>query len=542
VCGGDALALRLAEELTVRYEGDVAVVLPSARSGHGPRIAALPGVVLVEADRVDAGALRRAEIDRAAALALVTQDDAGNVDLALLARELNPTVRVVLRMFNMNLGAGVRELLGDCEVLSTSEIAAPSFVAAALDERAATYIDVSGHTLVVARRHDVRREDVVCGLAVTDGEEPETLPADQDRADLVLATNPPPMPTGQRRRPSRHPIRAMYLAMSRRIAYVFAALGAVLFAASIVLVAAADMSPWAAFYVALVTTLGGADPNLGNSAAQQVLQAALTIVGIAVVPVLTATVVEVVVNARIARATGALVDPLSDHVVVVGLGNVGTRVIQALHARGFDVVGIEQNEQARGVQAAHQLGIRVVIGDASNAGNLRAAGVEHCRSVVVLSTDDVTNLETALLARSIRPSVPVVLRLFDGEFADRVQRAFAINVSRSVSYLAAPAFAAAMVGRHAIDSIPIQRRVLLVAEIPVAAHSPLEGLPASELQLGEGVRLIGVRTGNRQQILWAPLRGRQFVHTDTLIVVATRAGLGEMINLANPPGATAAGR
>ncbi len=536
VCGGDALAVRLAEELTTRYDGDVAVVLSAARSSHAAQIAGLPGVVVVQADRVDAEALQRAEIDRAAALALVAQDDAGNVDLALLARELSPSVRIVVRMFNMNLGAGLRELLGDCEVLSTSEIAAPAFVAAALDERGPTYIDVSGHTLVVAHRHDVRPDDVVCGLAITGGDEPVTLPADQDRADIVLATSAPPALSAPSRRPSRHPLRAIYLVISQRIGYVLAALAAILVAASVVLIAANDMAPWPAFYVVLVTTLGGGDANLATSATQQILQAVLTVVGIALAPILTATVVEAIVSARLARAAGALVDPLTDHVVVVGLGNVGTRVIQALHGKGVNVVGIDRDEHARGVQVARELGIRVVIGDASNAGILRSAWVEQCRSIVVLSTDDVTNLETALLARSIHPDVPVVLRLFDGDFADRVQRAFAINVSRSVSYLAAPAFAAAMIGRHAIDSIPIQRRVLLVAEIPVSARSPLEQLPASELRLGDGVRLIGVRTGNRRQILWAPLRGRPFVHTDTLIVVATRAGLGEIINLANPPG------
>jgi Trk K+ transport system NAD-binding subunit len=535
VCGGDALALRLAEELTTRYEGDVAVVLRSVYSGHGPRIAELPGVVVVEADRVDARALEKAGIASAAALALVTQDDAGNVDLALLARELNPSVRLVLRMFNMNLGAGVQQMLGDCKVLSTSEIAAPAFVTAALDERAPTCIDVSGHMLVVARRQDVPPEDVVCGLAVTSGEEPETLPAEQHRADIVLATNPLPVPYVPARRPSRHPLRAMYMLISQRVGYVLAALAGVLLIASILLVASDGMAWWPAFYVALVTTFGGADPSLGNSTTEQVLYALLTVVGIALVPILTATVVEVIVNARLSRANGTFVDPMSDHVVVVGLGNVGTRVIQALHGMRFGVVGVDQNEQARGVRVARQLGIPVVIGDASHQGTLRAAWVERCRSVVVLSTDDVANLETALLARSIHHNVPVVLRLFDGDFADRVQRAFSINVSRSVSYIAAPAFAAAMLGWHAIDSIPIHRRVLMVAEIPVAAHSPLEGLPASELRLGPGARLIGVITGNRQQILWAPLRGRQFTHTDTLVVVATRAGLSEIINQANPP-------
>jgi hypothetical protein len=43
VCGDDPLALRLVEELTVRYGEQVTVILPSARRGHGPIMARLPG-------------------------------------------------------------------------------------------------------------------------------------------------------------------------------------------------------------------------------------------------------------------------------------------------------------------------------------------------------------------------------------------------------------------------------------------------------------------------------------------------------------------
>src|SRR3712207_8666240 len=62
-------------------------------------------------------------------------------------------------------------------------------------------------------------------------------------------------------------------------------------------------------------------------------------------------------------------------------------------------------------------------------------------------------------------------RLFDGDFADRVERAFRIDVSRSVSYLAAPAFAAAMLQRDVIGAIPVNRRVLLIADLRSEEHT-----------------------------------------------------------------------
>jgi Trk K+ transport system NAD-binding subunit len=255
----------------------------------------------------------------------------------------------------------------------------------------------------------------------------------------------------------------------------------------------------------------------------------LTVMSIVLVPVLTAAVVEVVVNARLALAAGGLTEPMSDHVVVVGLGNVGTEVVRALHDYGVDVVAIDRNEQARGVQIARQLGIPTIIGDASHEETLRAASLSTCRALLILSTDDLTNLETALIGRAVRRDLRVVLRLFDDDFADRVQRAFSIHLSRSVSYLMAPAFAAAMLGRQVVDSIPIGRHVLLVAELPVRAGSHMEHRPASSVQLAGEVRLLGIRTGRGDQMLWSPPRGRQLVRTDHLVVVATRAGLGWLL-------------
>ena len=56
-------------------------------------------------------------------------------------------------------------------------------------------------------------------------------------------------------------------------------------------------------------------------------------------------------------------------------------------------------------------------------------------------------------ARKRREDLRVVVRLYDPEFAVRVQQGFKIRFTRSVSQLAAPAFAAAAVGSEVIASV-----------------------------------------------------------------------------------------
>ncbi|HEY3611211.1 MAG TPA: NAD-binding protein, partial [Pseudonocardiaceae bacterium] len=132
VCGDNPLAYRLVRELVDRFGADVTVVLPNRNRNQGPNIGQLLGVSLVEAANVDDAALRAAGVVDARALALVGQDDVGNTHAALRAHELNPDLRLVIRMFNMSLGFRIRTLFADCAVLSDAAMAAPHFVAAAL--------------------------------------------------------------------------------------------------------------------------------------------------------------------------------------------------------------------------------------------------------------------------------------------------------------------------------------------------------------------------------------------------------------------------
>lgn len=517
--------------------------MPDRRRNRGPQIDRLAGVRIIEAEHPDVEAFRRAQVQSADAVALVRQDDVGNIHAALQAQELNPRVHLVIRMFNLSLGLGVRNLFQDCSVISDAAMAAPAFVAAALKEAAPVHARVPGRTLYVAGREEAASGTVVCSLARTVGGRTIVFPGDQAPDDLVLAVvegepgRPIDDPAGPSRRVSRfrrwllhqraNPLRVLRLLLDRKLTLAAVILVALLLGGTGVLAAVDDLSWENAAYVTLLTALGGAEPDVEQQAAAKILQAVLTVFSIALIPVLTGAVVEAVVNARLAIALGRLREPMAGHIVVVGLGNVGTRVIRDLHLRGLPVVAIDRVDTARGAQLARHLGIPLVIGDASREETLRSASVHTCRALVVLSTDDVVNLETAINGRQLNPQVRLVMRLFDGDFADRVERAFRIDVSRSVSYLTAPVFAASMLRREVIGAIPVNRRIMLIAEVPIGVGASGDGATIDAVHTLDGVRVIAVRSGGRQ--LWSPPGAQRLAAGDQLVVVATRDGLGRVV-------------
>jgi Trk K+ transport system NAD-binding subunit len=500
-------------------------------------------VRVVVADRIDERAFLEADLPTASGLALTLQDDVGNIHIALQARELAPGKRLVVRMYNSNLGHGIEQLLGDCRVLSDAEIAAPALVASALGEVAVSPLPVSGRLLTVARRAEVPAKDVVCGLANTgDANGPDLLPEDHQRAELVLAELHAPSMldtmsvvgetvTRQARRWWQFTgmFRAARGLVSRRVGLALAVVLCVLAVSGAVLSYGKDLSVWQGVYQTMVNAFGG--PQLDDTLSWW-LQAAQLLVGLsglALVPLVTALVVESIVNARIALSQGRLRLAISDHVVVVGLGNVGTRVLRLLHDRGVPVVAIDKDEQARGVQLARELGIPLIIADAARETTLRSASVDTCRALMNLASLDVINLEAALHGRNLKPELRVVVRIFDGDLARRVRRVFNIRLTRSVSYVAAPAFAEALMDRDVIGTIPVERRVLLLAEVFVTPGTVLAGRRVGDVNRPGEVRVIAKASFGEPRPLWNPPTGNVIEERDRLTVIGTRDGLSRLM-------------
>ncbi|MCW3813036.1 NAD-binding protein [Micromonospora sp. DR5-3] len=549
VCGSDPLAYWVVRSLlaTNSPTGQVRVTLivPERRRSDGPDGRDIEGVQVVLSDRVDENAFRRAGLAGADGLALLHQDDVGNMHAALCAQEVEPRLRLVVRMFNTSLANGLQQLFPDSAVLSDASMAAPAFVAAALGELAPTHFRHAGRTLYVARRADVRPQDVLSGLAVTtDPELIRVLPADEAAADVVLA-EASGQPAGtelaarrlararRRRQPFLVLLRAVRSFATRKIGVAVLVLLAVIAVLGWLNARAASVNWSDALYLTLVNTLSGEDPDVDKPVAAQIMQVVLTLAGLALIPLITAAVVDGIVNARLALHNGRIQPDRAGHVVVVGLGNIGTRVMAQLHDFGVEVVAIDRNPDARGAALAHRLGVPLIVGDAGQEETLRAASVATCQALVVVSTDDGANLRAALNARSLDPDLRVVLRLFDGDFAERIQQAFGIGISRSVSYLAAPAFAAALLDRAVIATIPVGRHALLVTDVPVMAGSPLDGRPLAAVARPGEVRLLAyTRAGQRTE--WSADPRMVINAGDRLTVVARRAGLSALLRETTP--------
>ncbi|HSJ32259.1 MAG TPA: TrkA family potassium uptake protein [Longimicrobiales bacterium] len=74
--------------------------------------------------------------------------------------------------------------------------------------------------------------------------------------------------------------------------------------------------------------------------------------------------------------------------VVVGLGNFGSSVAEALHAQGHDVIAMDVDEDAVDRIAPHVA--RAAVGDGRSAGALERAGAKDADVGIVSTGDDIT--------------------------------------------------------------------------------------------------------------------------------------------------------
>ncbi|MFG2514717.1 NAD-binding protein [Streptomyces sp. NPDC048584] len=608
VCGDDGLAHRLAAELREVYREQVVLVVPPAghrvrepmvgraravsaalldrvvtavnRNSGGSDDTLAPGERIVEAAEPSEAVLAEVGVDRAAALALVYDDDETNIRAALTARRLNPRLRLVLRLYNRRLGQHIEELLdqaaalgGDgpverggadiaTTVLSDADTAAPALVATAL-VGTSKVVDAEGLLLRAVERRPPAPGEVadpgLCTLALlsatsndpagAEGSEdsgdqgPQLLPdaaavaAATGRGTVVLeqvSYSGPPLPA----RRGGPPFASLF---SRRLRWSLAGLVAAVIALAVTLTIVTRDNPLHATYVTLLDLFAINEPAHHQSTGQQVLQLLSMLVGLLLLPVLLAAVLEALGTFRTASALRKPPRGLSGHVVLLGLGKIGTRVLTRLRELHIPVVCVEADPEARGMAVARRLRVPVVLGDVTQEGVLEAAKIHRADALLALTSVDTTNLEAVLYARSVRQDLRTVLRLYDDDFAKAVYRTLrtahpgALTRSRSVSHLAAPAFAGAMMGRQILGAIPVERRVLLFAAVRVRGHQRLEGRTVGEAFRAGAVRVLALDTAEGASgasgagLVWDLPDTYVLRAEDRVVLAATRRGLAELL-------------
>ncbi|MFF5185433.1 NAD-binding protein [Streptomyces sp. NPDC000345] len=618
VCGDDGLAHRLAAELRGVYEEQVTLVVPPAeRSVRPPVVGRARAVSAALLDRVVSAAVSRAAgngtapaagepvggqrtleaveateavlaeagVERAAALALVYDDDETNIRAALTARRLNPRLRLVLRLYNRRLGQHIEELLdqaaalatgggtgadgGDASttVLSDADTAAPALAASAV-AGTTKVVQTDGLMLRAVERPPAGEGDALGGLsgrptlallsatgndpAFADGSEnsgeqgPLLLPdaaavreAAGRRGSVVLEQVSYSAWPAQQAGRGMGVVAPFASLFSRRLRWSLAGLVGCVFALAVALWVVTRIHPLGALYLTLLDLFSINDPAVGASTARQVLQLLSGLVGLLLLPVLLAAVLEALGTFR---GAGSLRRPprgLGGHVVLLGLGKIGTRVLTRLRELNIPVVCVEAGPEARGLAVARRLRVPVVLGDVTQEGVLEAAKIHRAHALLAVTSSDTTNLEAALYARSLRSDLRVVLRLYDDDFATAVYRTLraahpqALTRSRSVSHLSAPSFAGAMMGRQILGAIPVERRVLLFAALEVGGCAQLTGRTVGEAFRPGLWRVLALDAGAEREggggLVWDLPDTYVLRDSDRVVLAATRRGLAELL-------------
>ncbi|MFC8388260.1 NAD-binding protein [Streptomyces sp. NPDC057238] len=574
------------------------VVTAVNRGNGGSDDTLAPGERVVEAAEPTEAVLAEAGVEHAAALALVYDDDETNIRAALTARRLNPRLRLVLRLYNRRLGQHIEELLDQAAelagggsggggaagrggadiattVLSDADTAAPALVATAL-VGTSKVVDAEGLLLRAVERRPPGPGEVadpgLCTLALlsatsndpagAEGSEdsgeqgPQLLPdaaavaAATGRGTVVLeqlSYSGPPLPAGR----GGPPFASLF---SRRLRWSLAGLVAAVIALAVALTVVTQDNPLHATYVTLLDLFAINEPAHHETTGRQVLQLLSMLVGLLLLPVLLAAVLEALGTFRTASALRKPPRGLGGHVVLLGLGKIGTRVLTRLRELHIPVVCVEADPEARGMAVARRLRVPVVLGDVTQEGVLEAAKIHRADALLALTSADTTNLEAVLYARSVRPDLRAVLRLYDDDFAKAVYRTLrtahpsALTRSRSVSHLAAPAFAGAMMGRQILGAIPVERRVLLFAAVVVGGHAQLEGRTVGEAFRAGAWRVLALDTAGSASggeevpgsgLVWDLPDTYVLRAEDRVVLAATRRGLAELLGRrARPRSAT----
>ena len=513
VCGDDALAVRIIDELN---NAELSVVPLQSPEG-----------------------LEAAGIAVADAVICVADDDALNLEIALLARQANPRVRVVARLANTVLREAMAGGNGPGAILDVADLAAPSVVEALLELTTHT-ITVAGIDFVVsgafATEESTLREMygdlapvaiirseaahnpgevIACpgrDVPVHPGDWTAMIGTADELAERGIKIAKP-IPVAPRERPLfariSDTMRAFRDDMNPMFYRALAAATALLLGSTVILRFSYDhpgMTWVDALYFSTETiaTVGYGDFNFSDQPTWLRLWGVMMMLaGVATMAILVAFVADVLLSQRISQATNRQkIRHLRRHIVVVGLGSFGIRVASMLKAAGQQVAVIERNEDNRYLSGAKELDVPVIFGDATLRQTLEAARVDGARAIAVLTQDDMVNIETGIVIREMvgnpqvvpelhRPHVPVVLRIYDQQLGHAVGHRFGFEFVRSTVDLATPWFIGAAMGLDVLGTFSVGQRSFMVGGVKVRRGSELDGLRMFELSTQTPSRYAG---------------------------------------------------
>ncbi len=377
--------------------------------------------------------------DEIHSVVVISRYDVVALRYALVVEHLRPGIPLVVTSFGRGAAEHLEGAVENVRVLSMADIVAPSFVGPCLDS------DLMSLT---------RRGSEAAGIAA--GEDgPTHVPLEGTRPGLV-----------RRATAQLGSLLWPFDAGARILVGGLLGVLTVLVVETAVTALARDLSSVDAFYTVtkVTTTVGPSSAADTGPAWFKLFSSAAMLLILAFTAVFTAGLVNRLLDRRLTAIVGRSAVPRRDHMVIVGLGQVGLRLCGLLRDLGVPFVAVERNPDAPNVARAKQLRYPVVIGSGGSGRLLWRLSLKRARALAAVTSDEVENISIAVTARRQRDDVNVALRAGDGDATSETRSLFGIGVVRDVYRIAGTAIAAVVLGYDVREAFPYQGTMYLVGE------------------------------------------------------------------------------
>lgn len=515
---------------------------------------------IVIGDCASSDVLKKANVDRCRAILILTADPRTNVAAAFAARRLNPNVRIVIRSAQAQLNRLLAEHLGDFVAFEPDRFAAPAFAVAALADETKAQFDLKGTKARVVT-HRVQPGDWCDGVAPLDlqslhlrvighvsgqhcpidlfameSANVKIKPGDEitfaSAGDLFTSARSA-HPRPKKRRPARW-TGLIGRARGRMSGASMAAFGSLAMTLGMTFGAIwlyhaenSDISWFDAVNVAVVLAVGGFDNVFGSLKAPFAISAGLYAysllmkIGSAVfLGIVFATITEKILGARFAIVARRPEPPAEQHTILVGLSPIGQNIAELLKQWGRAAVGVAEDPVAENLLP----GLPIETGPIHDA--LARANIATARSVVITGDDQIANLETMLLVRSMNPHCDLVFRVADRELAANIAALIPESVGISDWDVVAQAIAGAAFGETILDAFRLPGRSVLVTEYRIETGDTLINRNLAQIAYGYGAVPVLHARGDASQFI--PSDDILLEAGDQLVVLATVEALGRI--------------
>lgn len=283
-----------------------------------------------------------------------------------------------------------------------------------------------------------------------------------------------------------------------------------------------------------VTTVGFGDLT-PRTIAGRAFATVFMMVGVGIVLyALTSTVQSIVHSELFARyGHSRKMSKLRNHFIICGAGRVGSHLIRSLRAVDGTFLVIESDQ--RKCEALMDLGIAVLIRDATLEETLIEAGVEHARGLATCLPDDADNVYVVLTARDLNPGIHIVARAAEEQAESKLIRAGANRVVAPTiigGHRMAMALTKPAVGDF-LDSVTANHLELGFEQLEVAPVSSLVGRKLSETVIRSELNIVvvSIRRANGE-IIFNPSGETRIEGGDILIAIGNEESLVRLNALA----------